>query len=163
MFAGFTRRRAIGALLAVIVIAAIAGGVAFRAIKKAAAAVHTIYAKTVRLARSLPDDSLMEMDFPRNALDLLRIETFGMPDTVIGRLDLVRDRGGYKLLEFNSDAPGLLLETFSLSTKVCRESGADPVEIASDQDAPAKVSPAARASSISRCGAHPRAASVGAP
>lgn len=37
MFAGFTRRRAIGALLAVIVIAAIAGGVAFRAIKKAAA------------------------------------------------------------------------------------------------------------------------------
>jgi membrane fusion protein (multidrug efflux system) len=37
MFAGFTRRRAIGALLAAIVIAAIAGGVAFRAIKKAAA------------------------------------------------------------------------------------------------------------------------------
>jgi RND family efflux transporter MFP subunit len=37
MFASFTRRRAIGALLAVIVIAAIAGGVAFRAIKKAAA------------------------------------------------------------------------------------------------------------------------------
>src|SRR5260221_5849643 len=37
MFASFTRRRAIGALLAAITIAAIAGGVAFRAIKKAAA------------------------------------------------------------------------------------------------------------------------------
>ena len=51
----------------------------------------------------------------------------GIPDCVIGRVDLAQTDGGYKLLEFNADAPGLIVEAFSVNGRVCRDAGSgDP-------------------------------------
>jgi glutathionylspermidine synthase len=46
---------------------------------------------------------------------------------VIGRFDLVRTKTGYKMLEFNSDAPGMLVEAFAVNGAACEDGGyADP-------------------------------------
>jgi glutathionylspermidine synthase len=93
------------------------------AITEAAEAIGLIYNRTATLLRTVPDEALLQMGLPREVLDLTRQQITTMPDTVLGRLDLARTADGYKLLEFNADTPGLVIETFPINAKVCDDSG----------------------------------------
>lgn len=88
---------------------------------QAAEAAAALYDRIATLLRTVPNDALLEMGVPPTLLNVVRCVIPGMAHAVLGRLDLVRTNGGYKLLEFNADTPGLLLETFSVNTKVCEE------------------------------------------
>ena len=93
------------------------------AITEAAEAIARIHKRAATLLRTVPDEALLQMGLPRETLNLSRLQIPGMPDTVIGRLDLVKTADGYKMLEFNADTPGLLVETFPINARVCGESG----------------------------------------
>jgi glutathionylspermidine synthase len=93
------------------------------AITHAAEAIARILKRTATLLRTVSDEALLQMGLPQETLDFSRTQIAGMPDTVIGRLDLVRTADGYKMLEFNADTPGLLIETFAINAKVCDELG----------------------------------------
>ena len=93
------------------------------AITQAAEAIARIHKRTAKLLRTVPDEALLQMGLPRETLNLSRLQIPGMPDTVIGRLDLVNTIDGYKMLEFNADTPGLLVETFAVNARVCDASG----------------------------------------
>ena len=93
------------------------------AILEAARAAGSVYRRAAALIRSLRDESLLEMGLPATALGAARMAVPGMPDTVWGRFDFARSDDGYKLLEFNADAPGFLVETFSVNARVCRDAG----------------------------------------
>jgi glutathionylspermidine synthase len=90
-----------------------------------AAGLARIYARAGELLRRLPDEALLEMGVPEYVLPVVRCAIPGMADCVIGRLDLVRTDAGYKLLEYNADVPGLLVEAFSINAQVCIDAGAD--------------------------------------
>jgi len=91
-------------------------------ITQAAEAVGHIYKRVAALLRTVPDNALLQMGLPPELLNVVRQRT-QMPDTVIGRLDLVKTGKGYKLLEFNADTSGLVVETFPINAKVCEELG----------------------------------------
>lgn len=93
------------------------------AITQAAAAIGRIYQRTATLLRTVPDEALLQMGLSPETVKISRLQIPGMPDSVIGRLDLVKTADGYKMLEFNSDNPGLLVETFPINAKVCQASG----------------------------------------
>jgi glutathionylspermidine synthase len=93
------------------------------AITQAASAIALIYKRTAALLRTVPDKALLQMGLPPETLQLALSQTHGMPDTVIGRFDLVKTTSGYKLLEFNADVPGMLIETFAINAKACEEEG----------------------------------------
>lgn len=88
---------------------------------EAAAAAAALYDRVATLLRTVPNDALLEMGVSPTLLNVVRCVIPGMAHAVVGRLDWVRTNGGYKLLEFNADTPGLLVETFSVNTKVCQE------------------------------------------
>ena len=90
------------------------------AITQAAAAIDRIYQRTAKLLRTVPDDVLLQMGLSPETLNISRLQIPGMPDTVIGRLDFVRTADGYRMLEFNADNPGLLIETFPINAKACK-------------------------------------------
>jgi glutathionylspermidine synthase len=98
-------------------------------ILEASRAISAIYRRGAELLRCLSDEALLDMGVPDYLLPAAKSVIPGMVDCVIGRLDLARTTHGYKLLEFNSDAPGLLVETFSVNAEVCRDAGKmDPNE-----------------------------------
>ena len=97
------------------------------AIKKAATAIGQLYNRVYPLLCNLPDEALRQMGLSETSLNLARVHLSKPQECAIARVDLVRKDEGYKLLDFNADMPGLLLETFSISSKVCEEYGvADP-------------------------------------
>src|SRR5271167_1416018 len=88
-----------------------------------------IYERAAQLLRRLSDEALLEMGVPGYLLPTVRCVIPGMPDCVIGRFDLAHTEQGYKLLEFNADVPGFLVEAFSVNAAVCRDAGKeDPNE-----------------------------------
>jgi glutathionylspermidine synthase len=91
---------------------------------EAAAGVARIYRLAAELLRRLPDEALVEMGVPDYVLPAARCTLPELTDQVIGRLDLAHTDGGYKLLEYNADAPGLLVEAFPVNRAVCAEAGA---------------------------------------
>jgi len=92
-----------------------------RELMQAVAAVAKLYKRIVPLLRSLPDDGLMQMGVPVSLLNIVRCQIPRIEVTLVGRLDFVRTTRGYKLLEFNTEAPGLVVETFALNGKICQE------------------------------------------
>ena len=98
-----------------------------REILDAAAGLSRIYASAADLLRRLGDQALLEMGVPPYVLRVVRCAIPGLADCVIGRLDMVRKDGDYKLLEYNADVPGLLVEAFSINSQVCLDAGvSDP-------------------------------------
>jgi glutathionylspermidine synthase len=91
----------------------------------AAAGLARIYELAARLLHRLPDRALLEMGVPTHLLPTARCTIPGMPDCVIGRFDLARTERGYKLLEFNADVPGLLVEAFPINAQICLDLGKD--------------------------------------
>ncbi|HJY79864.1 MAG TPA: glutathionylspermidine synthase family protein [Candidatus Binatia bacterium] len=96
---------------------------------QSAACLAAIYQRTAPLLRTLSDEALLELGLPPATLKVVRCILPGVADTVVGRFDLARTLDGYKLLEFNADTPGLVVETFSVNHTVCQEAGkVDPNE-----------------------------------
>ena len=88
-----------------------------------------IFAKTVAVVQNGDDELLLELGLPKAALPAVRLTVLDAAPTLIGRFDFIRTRQGWKLLEFNSDTPGGIVEAFYLNKKVCQYfSAVDPNE-----------------------------------
>jgi glutathionylspermidine synthase len=91
------------------------------AIKAATAGVGAIYERVVPILHSLPDEARLAMGVRPETLELSRASIPGLEVPVLARIDLARTDDGYKLLEYNGEAPGLLVETFGLNALACAE------------------------------------------
>ncbi|OZM56854.1 glutathionylspermidine synthase [Lottiidibacillus patelloidae] len=81
-----------------------------------------IFLKTAHLLRTLDDETLLQMGFPKETLSFIRLKTM-QTETVISRLDLVKTENGIKVLEINSDTPTFIKELFHINGLVCQELG----------------------------------------
>jgi len=79
-----------------------------------------IFFKVCRLLREVPDETLLEMGFPKETLSFLRLKTH-QAESVISRLDLIPTSDGYKCIEINADTPTFIKELFAVNGEVCRE------------------------------------------
>lgn len=78
-----------------------------------------IYAKTVAAVQERGDELLSELGLPPVALPAVRRPVVPEAATLIGRFDFARTASGWKMLEFNSDTPGGVVEAFYVNGKVC--------------------------------------------
>ena len=98
-----------------------------REIRDAVAGLTAIYKKTGTLLKTLSEDTLYDLGIPAFLWPVARDHAPGALDCVIGRFDLARTKTGYKMLELNSDSPGMLVEAFAVNGAACEDSGyADP-------------------------------------
>ena len=96
-----------------------------REIFEATDGVAHIYRRAAELLRRLPSAALVEMGVPDHMQLAVGCGISGIPDCLIGRVDLAHTNDGYKLLEFNAEAPGLVVEAFSVNGHACRDAGSD--------------------------------------
>ena len=87
-------------------------------IRLAAEKVGSIFVKVAPLLRDLDDDTLLQLGFPKESLSYVRIKTIPQ-EYIIGRLDFIVSNSTIKLLEFNSDTPTFIKETFQANDYVC--------------------------------------------
>lgn len=87
-----------------------------------------IFMKMGNLLRSSSNESLLQLDIPKNMLPFIRHRALPI-ETVISRIDLVKTDVGLKVLELNSDTPTFEKEVFYVNGLLCTEFGAqDPNE-----------------------------------
>ncbi|WP_445491664.1 glutathionylspermidine synthase family protein [Niallia sp. 03133] len=82
--------------------------------------IGSIFFKIGKLLRQVPDQTLMEMGFPKETLAFLRVKTLSA-ESLISRLDLIPSGNGYKCIEINSDTPTFIKELFYVNGLVCKE------------------------------------------
>ncbi|KUP06784.1 hypothetical protein Q73_10625 [Bacillus coahuilensis m2-6] len=87
-------------------------------IRQATKRVGSIYQKTLQLLTNLDDDTLIQLGFPKATHEFVRLPSHSLI-TLLGRMDFVVQDGKIKLLEFNSDTPTFIKETFFINGKVC--------------------------------------------
>ena len=90
-----------------------------RRIRTASERIARIFYKTSSLLRQLDDETLLQLGFPATILPYIRFKGISY-ESVIARLDLVVTEENIKLLEFNSDTPTFIKETFHVNEYVCR-------------------------------------------
>lgn len=96
-------------------------------LRAATAALGAIYAKTVAIVQAGDDQLLAELGLPAAAFSAVRQPFLGGAATLIGRFDFIRTPAGWKMLEFNSDTPGGIVEAFYVNGQVCAfHAAADP-------------------------------------
>ena len=93
------------------------------AIETATAGIGAIYARLLPLLRNLSDDTLLAMGVRPETLELTRTQIPGLELPLLARLDLAQTPDGLKLLEYNGEAPGLVVETFGLNALECADAG----------------------------------------
>lgn len=84
--------------------------------------IGAIFFKSASLLRNVPDETLLEMGFPKETLSFLRLKTIPA-ESVISRLDLIPYGDSYKCIEINADTPTFIKELFSINSLVCNEFG----------------------------------------
>lgn len=88
-------------------------------LKEASECVSRIFWKTNRLLSQLDTKVLHQLGFPSEIVPF--ISSVDMNEScVIGRLDFAVNEGQIKLLEFNSDTPTFIKETFHINHRVCK-------------------------------------------
>ena len=92
-------------------------------IEVATAGIGAIYRRVLPILHSLPDESLIAMGVGRIMLELSRTWIPGLAVPLIARIDLAHAPGGIKLLEYNGESPGLVVETFGLNALACSDVG----------------------------------------
>lgn len=98
-----------------------------RDLRAATAILGRIFAKTVAVVQAGPAELLAELGIPAAAHDAVRLAVLPDASTLIGRFDFARTPSGWKLLEFNSDTPGGVVEAFYVNAGVCAyHRAADP-------------------------------------
>lgn len=87
-----------------------------------------VFFKVCELLRNADKDTYIDMGFPGETLDFLRIKAMKV-ESVIARLDLVKTNHTYKCIEINSDTPTFIKELFHVNGAVANHFGlADPNE-----------------------------------
>jgi glutathionylspermidine synthase len=86
--------------------------------------VGRIFFKMGNLLRSSSDDTLLQLDIPKNILPFIRHSALPV-ESVISRVDLVQTADGFKLLELNSDTPTFEKEVFCVNGVICDEFGVE--------------------------------------
>jgi glutathionylspermidine synthase len=98
-----------------------------RHLRAAAETLGRIFAKTTAVVQAGPAELLAELGLPAPAHHAVRLGLLPDAATLIGRFDFARTAAGWKLLEFNSDTPGGIVEAFYLNGRVCAyHRAADP-------------------------------------
>lgn len=82
--------------------------------------VGRIFSKMAKLLRKLDEDTLLELGYPKETLPYLKIKTTEA-ESVISRVDTVKTKDTYKVLEINSDTPTFIKELFHINGEVCKE------------------------------------------
>ncbi|WP_127496514.1 glutathionylspermidine synthase family protein [Paenibacillus glycanilyticus] len=77
-----------------------------------------IFYKTAQLLRTVDDETLLMLGFPRETLAYIRIRSLSV-ESVIARLDLVGTGETYKCMEINSDTPTFIKELHHVNGLVC--------------------------------------------
>jgi glutathionylspermidine synthase len=96
-------------------------------LRAATAVLGEVFARTVGVVQAGPAELLTELGIPEAAHDAVRLAVLPDAATLIGRFDFARTPAGWKLLEFNSDTPGGVVEAFHVNGRVCaRHAVADP-------------------------------------
>ncbi|MGM9986458.1 MAG: glutathionylspermidine synthase family protein [Bacillaceae bacterium] len=88
-------------------------------LRQCAERVGRVFTKTAQLLRQADDATLMLLGYPRESKEFIRLKTM-TAETIISRLDIVKSEQGYKVLEYNSDTPTFIKETFAVNGEVCR-------------------------------------------
>ncbi|WP_243385259.1 glutathionylspermidine synthase family protein [Bacillus kexueae] len=79
--------------------------------------VGKIYAKTAKILRRSDDETLMQLDFPKEVIPFIRQRILPV-ESVIARCDFIMTDEGLKLIELNSDTPTFIKECFHVNQKV---------------------------------------------
>ncbi|NIK67490.1 glutathionylspermidine synthase family protein [Paenibacillus sp. BK033] len=77
-----------------------------------------IFCKAAQLLRTVDDETLLMLGFPRATLSYLRMRSLSV-ESVIARLDLVKAGDTYKCMEINSDTPTFIKELHHVNGLVC--------------------------------------------
>ncbi|NMH72508.1 glutathionylspermidine synthase family protein [Bacillus sp. RO2] len=95
-------------------------------IRKVTKRVGRIFSKMAKLLRGLEEETLLELGYPKETIPFLSIKEMEA-ESVISRVDLVKTKDTYKVLEINSDTPTFIKELFQMNGEVCKEfNRADP-------------------------------------
>lgn len=78
-----------------------------------------IFDKTVNAIQRMDLPIFQELGIPESVIDASRIPVLGAAPTLIGRFDFAKTKRGWKMLEFNSDTPGGIVESFYVNGQVC--------------------------------------------
>jgi glutathionylspermidine synthase len=96
-------------------------------LRAAAEMLGQIFTKIVAVLQAGNDELLTGLGLPPETLSAVRLKVKPDVATLIGRFDFVRTPQGFKMLEFNSDTPGGIVEAYFVNGKVCEFYGAkDP-------------------------------------
>lgn len=93
-------------------------------IRLATERIGSIYKKTAKILRQVPDETLLQLGFPKETLEFIRYCPIQI-DSVIARMDLIVNHEEIKLLEYNSDTPTFIKESFNVNGKVCEAFGVE--------------------------------------
>ena len=89
-------------------------------IREATNRIGQVLFKTAPLLRQLEDDTLLQLGFPEETINFVRIQPIPY-ESVIARLDLVVTDEVIKLLEVNADTPTFIKECFAVNGSLCDE------------------------------------------
>jgi glutathionylspermidine synthase len=82
------------------------------AIRAAARDAWTIFARVAPLLRALPDDGLAALGIPDAAHDVVRLHDARAGETLVARLDFLREGPAYRVVELNAETPFFVVESF---------------------------------------------------
>lgn len=92
---------------------------ALKEITYAAEQLSSIFSKVIKTVPQANNVLLSELGIPEKAFEAVRIPIMPAWPTTIGRFDFARTEAGLKMLEFNSDTPGGIVEAYYLNGNVC--------------------------------------------
>lgn len=87
--------------------------------RKATTRILPVFQRMMELVRTLPDETLLELGYPKESLSFLRLDTNDVPN-VIGRFDIMFDGDDAKIIEFNADTPTFIRELFDVSERISK-------------------------------------------
>jgi glutathionylspermidine synthase len=82
------------------------------AIRESARDAWTIFARVAPLLRALPDDGLAALGIPDAAHDVVRLHDSRAGETLVARLDFLREGDAYRVVELNAETPFFVVESF---------------------------------------------------
>lgn len=92
-------------------------------IHAATSALSLVYEHAASWLRALPDEALVGLGLARRLLPVVKTWMPQLEAFAWGRFDFARTADGYRMLEFNVDVPGLVVEAFSVNAAASAECG----------------------------------------
>ncbi len=79
-----------------------------------------VFSKTIVAVQQGSNALLKELGIPSIMFDAVRLPMLSSMPTLLGRFDFARTAEGLKMLEFNADTPGGVVEAYYVNGEVCR-------------------------------------------